>query len=103
MEKKTGVLCKPFDITFVAGVNEDGRIMGSAAPIGIVDEISLLKVLVALGIEVEVVEDLSEEAGLVGEEGIDWGSLRAKEKGRMEGKGDFGEGRSEMEGKEEEN
>lgn len=58
--------------------------------------------MVALGIEVEVVEDLSEEVGVVMGEGIDWGILRAEKEGRREGKGKFGERRSEMEGKEEE-
>lgn len=58
--------------------------------------------MVALGIEVEVVEGLSEEFGVVMGEGIDLGSLRAEKEGRREGKGKFGEGRSEMEGKEEE-
>lgn len=52
--------------------------------------------MVALGIEVEVVEGLSEEFGVVMGEGIDLGSLRAEKEGRREGKGKFGEGRSEM-------
>lgn len=37
LEKKTGVVSKPFDITFVAGVNEDGSILGGAAPKGVVN------------------------------------------------------------------
>lgn len=100
-ENETGVLCKPFDITFVAGVDKDRSVLNSAAPIGVVDEIPLLEGLVALRIEVEVVEDLSEEGGAVVAEGIDWGSLRAEEEGR-EDRGSFGEGRREMEEKEEE-
>lgn len=102
-DQKSSVLCEPFDVAFVAGVDEDRRILGAAAPIGVVDEIPLLEGLVALGIEVEVVEDLSEELGAVAVEGIGGGILRAEEEGRREGnRGNEGEGRSEMEGKEEE-
>lgn len=101
-ENETGVLCEPFDVTFVAGVDKDRSVLSSASPIGVVDEIPLLEGLVALRIEVEVVEDLSEEGGAVVAEGIDWGILRAEEEGRREERGSFGKGRREMEEKEEE-
>lgn len=64
----------------------------------------MLKGLITLGIEVEMVEDLSEEFGAVEREGIDLGIfLRAKAEGRRERNESFGEGGSEMEGNEEEN
>lgn len=61
-EHETGVLREPFDVSFIAGVNEDRRLVRRPAPEGVVYEIPLLERLVALGVEIEMVKSLSEEA-----------------------------------------
>lgn len=64
-EHEAGVLSEPFDVAFVAGVDEDGGVIPCSAPVSAVDQIPLLEGVVALRIVVEVVEDLSEELFLV--------------------------------------
>lgn len=59
-EHKTRVLSEPFYLSFISGVDEDWGILISAAPIRVIDQISLLKCLVALGVVIEVVENLGE-------------------------------------------
>lgn len=56
---------EPLDVAFIAGVDENGGVEAVAAPMGAVDEVPLLESVVALRIEGEVVECLSEEASLV--------------------------------------
>lgn len=57
---KACVLSKPFNISFISRVDKDWSIAMSTSPERVIDEIPLLKGLVALGIEIEVVKDLGE-------------------------------------------
>ena len=65
LEHETGVLSEPLDFTFVASVDEDRSIVFGAVPEGVVDQISLLKGVVALRMIIEVIKNLSEELGSV--------------------------------------
>lgn len=64
-EHEAGVLSEPFDVAFVARVDEDGGVTGGAAPVCLVDEVALLEGVVARWIVVEVIKDLCEESLLV--------------------------------------
>ena len=57
-----GVLREPLDVSLVAGVDEDRGIRLGAAPKGVVYQVPLLERVVALGVEIEMVECLSEVA-----------------------------------------
>ena len=59
-EHKARVLSEPFYISFISHVDEDWSIFMSPTPERVIDEIPLLKGLVALGIEIEVVKYLGE-------------------------------------------
>lgn len=59
-EHKTRVLSEPFYLSFISSVDEDWGILISTSPVRVIDQISLLKGLVALGIEIEVVKCLGE-------------------------------------------
>lgn len=60
-EHEAGVLSEPFDVAFVSGVDKDRGVILCSAPVLAVDQVPLLESAVALGIVVEVIEDLSEE------------------------------------------
>lgn len=64
-EHKTCVLSNPFNISFISRVDKDWSIVMSTTPERVIYEIPLLKRLVALGIEIEVVKDLGEILGFV--------------------------------------
>lgn len=65
LEHEACVLSEPFDVAFVPGVDEDRGVVPWPSPMLPVDQVLLLEGLVALGVEVEVVEDLGEVLGLV--------------------------------------
>ena len=60
-EHKARVLCEPFYVPFIASVDKDWSIVLGTTPKSIVDEIPLLKSVIALGIEIEVIQYLGEE------------------------------------------
>lgn len=59
-EQETRVLSEPFYVSFISSVDENWSILMSTTPVGVIDQIPLLKGMVALGIEIEVVKYLSE-------------------------------------------
>ena len=65
-EHEAGVLSEPFDVAFISCVDEDWSLVLWTAPEGGVDQISLLKRMIALRIEVEVVKNLRVILCLVG-------------------------------------
>lgn len=90
---ETGILGEPLDVAFVPGVHENGSIFLSAAPGGVIDQISLLKRLVALRVIVEVVKCLSEvfcsvELVFGGKRELFWPEDRRRELRCGFGKGD---------------
>lgn len=64
-EHEARVVGEPFYVAFISCVHEDGSLVLGSTPMDIGDEISLLEGLVAIGIVIEVVKNLSEELGLV--------------------------------------
>lgn len=61
LEHEAGVLGEPFDVAFVAGVDEDWGVVGGATPVFVIDQVPLLERLITLWIVVEVIKNLSEE------------------------------------------
>lgn len=59
-EHKAGVLCEPFDFSFITGVDKDWSFVLGATPKGVIYKIPLLKSVVTLWIEIEMVKCLSE-------------------------------------------
>lgn len=59
-EHETCVLSEPFYISFISRVDENWSILVSTTPEGVVDQIPLLKGMIALRIEIEVVKYLRE-------------------------------------------
>jgi len=60
-EHKACVLSEPFYVPFISRVDKDWSIVFGTTPEGVIDEIPLLKNVIALGIEIEVIEYLGEE------------------------------------------
>lgn len=60
LEHKSGVLSEPFNVSFVSGVDEDWRIVFGAAPMCIIDQISVLECLITLWVVIEVIKNLGE-------------------------------------------
>jgi len=58
-------MSKPFNIPFIAHVHKDRGILISPAPVFVIDQVPLLKSLVTLGVEVEVIKYLGEVPRLV--------------------------------------
>lgn len=56
IEHESSVLCEPFDVAFVPGVDKDrGGMVGALVPVGGVHEVLLVEDLVCLWLEGEVV------------------------------------------------
>lgn len=64
-EHEAGVVGEPLDVSFISCVDEDGGFVLGTTPMDIVDEVSLLEGVVAPGIVIEVIQNLSEELGSV--------------------------------------
>lgn len=65
LKHKTCILSKPLDISFISSVDEDGSILFSTTPKCVIGQIPLLKGLIAVGMEIEVIKDLGEVVCLV--------------------------------------